>query len=131
MSSIWNDAEVIHTYTRAQAIADGVLVDVSATAREAGFTWPVAVSAGAWGEAVAWDADNAAAQDESGRLWDVLTMAAHAIRQGGSADRRAFPVLRIPNMPEARQAQRVTLQLVAGSGEAGESVITIMCTDED
>jgi len=34
---------VIHTYTRAQAIEDGVLIDVSEMAREAGFRWPVAV----------------------------------------------------------------------------------------
>ena len=37
MSACWTDAEVIHVYTRAQALADGVLVDVSPLAREAGF----------------------------------------------------------------------------------------------
>ncbi len=44
MSNILNEqsvesffGEVISTYTRAQAIQDGVLVDVSAMAREAGF----------------------------------------------------------------------------------------------
>ena len=33
-------APIIHSYTRAQAIEDGILVDVSDTAREAGFTIP-------------------------------------------------------------------------------------------
>jgi hypothetical protein len=33
--------DLIHRYTRAEAIADGVLVDVTATAREAGIRWPV------------------------------------------------------------------------------------------
>ncbi len=37
-------APVISVYTRAQAIEDGVLVDVSETAREAGFRIPVAVN---------------------------------------------------------------------------------------
>ena len=32
----WDEAEVIYAYTRAQAIEDGVLVDVSEIAEEAG-----------------------------------------------------------------------------------------------
>lgn len=40
---------VIHSYSRAQAIEDGVLVDVSSMAKEAGFIWPVAVTAAVWG----------------------------------------------------------------------------------
>ncbi len=35
---------VVFSYTRRQATADGVLVDVSGTAREAGFRIPVALS---------------------------------------------------------------------------------------
>ncbi len=38
--------EVISSYSRAQAIEDGVLVDISGLAREAGFRYPVAVSRG-------------------------------------------------------------------------------------
>ena len=34
---MFENADLIHRYTRADAIADGVLIDVSATAREAGF----------------------------------------------------------------------------------------------
>ena len=82
MSNIFNDqstesffGDVISTYTRAQAIEDGVLVDVSSTAKEVGFKWPAAITAGAWADCVAWsDRDNQAQvyQDESGRLWDVI-----------------------------------------------------------
>ena len=32
---------VIYSYSRAQAIAEGVLVDVTEIAKEAGFKWPV------------------------------------------------------------------------------------------
>ena len=39
--------DFIHRYTRAEAIRDGVLIDVSATAREAGFRYPVALAAAA------------------------------------------------------------------------------------
>ena len=40
--------DVIYQYTRAQAIEDGVLIDVSETAREAGITFPTAVTAAVW-----------------------------------------------------------------------------------
>jgi uncharacterized protein YunC (DUF1805 family) len=36
--------EVIHAYTRAQAIEDGTLVDVTETAKEAGIKYPTAVT---------------------------------------------------------------------------------------
>jgi hypothetical protein len=61
----------IHRYTRAQAIADGVLVDVTETARQAGIRYPVALTRAAWDRCVRVPegVDN---QTEAGRLWDVL-----------------------------------------------------------
>ena len=44
---------VIFAYTRAQAIEDGILVDVSETAREAGFNIPVALTRTVWERIVA------------------------------------------------------------------------------
>ncbi len=38
----------ISAYSRAQAIEDGILVDVSDTAREAGFNIPVAITRTVW-----------------------------------------------------------------------------------
>jgi len=40
--------EIISLDTRADAIADGFLVDVSDMAKEAGFKWPVAVTRAVW-----------------------------------------------------------------------------------
>ena len=40
--------------------------------REAGFRWPVAITAGAWADCVAWDdadGERQTIQDLSGRLW--------------------------------------------------------------
>lgn len=127
---LWDQAEVIHAYTRAQAITDGVLVDVSTTAREAGFRWPVALTAAAWAEAVAWNEGNAGVQHETGRLWDVLMMARLAT-QRGSGDRSLFQVLRVPNTPRATRPTLTTLQLLCGPGDAAEPVLTITCPDED
>ncbi len=91
---------VISTYTRAQAIEDGVLVDVGSMAQEAGFKWPVALTADVWADCVAWtegDSRQQVYQDESGRLWDVLYMASHAIRSSkDSGDRLLFQLYRVP-----------------------------------
>ena len=77
----------ISIYTRAQAIEDGVLVDVTETAREAGFRCPVALTSEVWADCVEWtEADKTSAtracQDEAGRLWDVLWMGMIAGRRG-------------------------------------------------
>ncbi len=67
--------DFIYKYTRAQAIADGVLVDVTETANESGFRWPVALTRAVWEDCVAWseeDSKRQVHQTESGRLWDVL-----------------------------------------------------------
>jgi hypothetical protein len=42
------DPKLISSYTRSEAFADGVLVDVTETAREAGFVIPVALTRAAW-----------------------------------------------------------------------------------
>ena len=62
---------VLSAYTRAQAIEDGFLVDVSETACEAGFTIPVAVTRAVWDRLIALPEGYRGFQDERGRLWDV------------------------------------------------------------
>ena len=56
----------ISAYTRAQAIEDGILVDVSDTAREAGFTIPVAVTRTVWSRLVALPRAIAASRTSAG-----------------------------------------------------------------
>ena len=125
----------ISTYTRAQAIEDGVLVDVSSTAKEVGFKWPAAITAGAWADCVAWsDRDNQAQvyQDPSGRLWDVIFMAFQAIslsRETG--DRLLFRLYRVPRDGHSTDAELTTLKLIVGPGDSGEPVITILLANED
>lgn len=126
--------EVIYNYTRAQAIEDGVLVDVSETAREAGFRWPVAMTAAAWADCVAWseeDSQQAVCQDESGRLWDVLWMALNAIRSANGGTQVEYQLYRVPRDGKSIEARPTSLKLVCGPGDAGEPVITIMLPGED
>lgn len=75
--------EVIHSYTRAQAIEDGYLVDVTETAREAGFVWPVAMTRAVWEDCVEWceeDSKRQTHQDLSGRMscgWLIWRLSVH------------------------------------------------------
>lgn len=123
---------VIHRYTRAQALADGLLVDVTERAHEAGFCVPVAITAAAWSKAVAWsDADSARQthQDESGRLWDVVWMGYMAARRACGGSRVPFQLHVVPRNGSATQL--MTLHMVIGPGDESEPVVTIMNPDED
>ena len=125
--------EPIHVYTRAQAIADGALIDVTETAREAGFLSPVAMTAAAHADTVAWTRGSGM-QDEAGRLWDVLTVARHSIaatvRGGHEEGRLQFRLLRIPNTGRGRTATYTELVIVIGGGDHAEPVLTIMRPSE-
>lgn len=126
---------VIATYTRAQAIEEGMLIEAGAMAKEVGFKWPVVLTAAAWADCVAWtdeDSERQVYQDQLGRLWDVLYMASHAVRAGrGSADQVLFQLDRVARDGQSTQAQTVTLKLIVGPGDHGEPVITILLPNED
>jgi hypothetical protein len=124
------DDVLIFSYTRAQAIADGVLVDVSELAKQAGFRFPVAVTAGVWAECVAVP-DGVSGQDETGRLWDVLNVLRFAIaRQKGDCERVDFAV-HVRNDNSEGDPPLVRLYALCGPGDDAQPVITIMLPTED
>jgi hypothetical protein len=124
-STEWN---VIHTYTRVQAIEDGVLIDVTEMAREAGIVYPTAITAAVWADYVRVP-EGIVGQDEAGRLWDVLWMfrtAASTLKHDGP-DLRFQLYVRNDN----RSPELVTLKGVCGPGDELEPVVTIMLPGED
>ena len=128
--------EVIASYTHAQATQDGVLIDVSKMAKEAGFTIPVAVTAAVWNEyIVPNDKLREYGQSEDGRLWDTLHMLYVAIRQGGASSRIIeYDVifLQPAHKKYGRPRHRIVrLKSVCHAGDAMEPVITIMLPNED
>ena len=122
--------EVIHAYTRAQALEDGVLVDVSEVAREAGIRFPVAMTRTVWGQYVE-APPGVQCQDEQGRLWDILWMLYCAIRKSGGGSQIDFRLL-VRNHNHALTGKDVVrLKAVCGPGDDGEPVVTIMLPEED
>jgi hypothetical protein len=127
---MFENTDLIHRYTRADAIRDGVLIDVSATAKEAGFKFPVALTSAVWSKCVEVP-PGVRCQDETGRLWDVLLLLRFAIRgtKGGAAEVR-FAV-HVRNDNRARTPPLVRLKALCGPGDQGEPVVTVMLPDED
>jgi hypothetical protein len=143
----------IYTYSRAQAIADGVLVDVSEAIQPCPFKYPVAMSRAAYEATIAaggkWVAiekptddmieelELPGGQDVQGRLHDVFTMALNAIRRaanmpirrGISTDGIWFSVL-VDTYGNGRKT-KVDLYSVCGPGDTAAPVITIMLRGED
>jgi hypothetical protein len=119
----------IFSYTRKQAIADGVLVDVTEMAREAGFKYPVVVTSRIWHECVVPDdASRQLGQSEQGRLWDVLVVLHFAIRKGAEGSEVQFKVSFLCREGEQRE---ITLKSICGPDDDGRPCITIMAPDED
>ncbi len=116
---MFEEFDLIHRYSRREALRDGVLIDVSETAREAGLRWPVALTAAAWAKCVAVP-PGVACQDEAGRLWDVLWLLRCAAGGGAGAEVR-FGV-HVRNDNRERTPPLVRLKALCGPGDQGEPV---------
>src|SRR5690349_12774987 len=124
---MFDDAEIIHRYSRAQAIADGILIDVTATAQEAGIRYPTALTSAIWAQFVRVP-EGVEAQDERGRLWDVVWLLACAAKRSHTGDTVYF-YLHVKN--DNQKAKRFLLKAVCGPDDEGSPCITVMLPDED
>ena len=124
------DMPVIFSYTRAQAIDDGVLIDLTEWAGETGFKIPVACTATVWQRyIVPPEATQGFGQSEHGRAHDLLWMLFNAIRSAANRnpDRLLYKVI----LQAPRKQETVTLKAVCGPGDHGEPVLTVMLPVED
>jgi len=127
----FEDAPVIFSYTRAQAIEDGVLVDLTEWARETGFRIPVACTAAVWhGYIVPPAGTDKLGQSERGRGHDLLWMLYVAIKAKKEAkgDHILYKVL---FLQAPGKTEEVTLKAHFGPGDDGKPVVTIMKPSED
>ena len=121
---------IIHSYTRAEALADGEQIDVSTVAREAGIRFPTFLTRAVY-DAFVIVPPSVAGQDEAGRLWDIVWMTRIAIQQSKpGADRIDVP-LHVRN--DNRRARLVRLVAVCGplDMDQPEPAITLMLPSED
>jgi Family of unknown function (DUF6573) len=114
--------ELIYSYSRAQAIEDGVLVDLSQVdSIRQGWKHPFACTSAV--SAIIEEALKRPHQDLAGICHDISTMAMIAIRK---ADDRQLILFRVIITGTTHM-----LKLHIGPGDAGEPVLTLMLPNED
>lgn len=130
MQEIFGD--VIYSYSRAQAIEDGVLIDVSETAREAGIKFPVALTSAVWDEYVEVPFGLRGHQDPKGRLWDIIFMFRMSVKNNGEQNPLRFCLyVRNTHRETLDNRDKIELKAHCGPGDTAEPVITIMLPHED
>lgn len=129
MASLFANNDCISVYTRADAIRDGILVDVSAVAGEEGFKVPVALTDTAFRSMDPSLEEKCAGEDLRGRLHDMFWMLRSALRRKSymEASRIDFKMLvNVDNKPAT-----CNLKAVLHPGDQGEPVMTVMLPHED
>ena len=117
---------IISSYSRAQAIEDGELVDVTEWASaekgfHGGFSVPVAVTRSVWGTIEAIPRSLERVADVRGRAHDVLWMASLAARRNQGPDAQFKLIL-----PSKGTRKRIrVLRVNIGPGDDAEPVVTI------
>ena len=119
--------DVIYSYTREQAIADGELVDVTDAeggAREAGFKFPTALTRALWNRIEAIPTSREGIESITGRLWDVCYMsmcAAKRVRDQSTSNVYAQLLMGA----KGDRKRKITILINVGPGDNAEPVITI------
>jgi hypothetical protein len=105
-----------------------VLIEVSAVAREAGIRYPTALTRSVWEQYVRVP-PGVEAQDEAGRLWDILWM----LRYGICAAKGDGPTLhyRLHVRNTNGWPKPVTLKCVCAPDDDGTPCLTVMLPEED
>lgn len=122
---LFTQDDLIYAYTRAQALEDGVLVDVTTAAVEAGFTCAVALTASVWG-IIEDIPPSKSYRDMPGRLWDVLWMGQLAARRHRDTNTCRYRLI----CHHGRKTY-LDLKMVMGPSDDGLPCVTIMLPYED
>ncbi len=126
------DMPIIFSYTRAQALQDGVLVDLTEWARELGFRFPVACTRALW-DGFLVPPSCTLGQSERGRAHDLLWLLSCAIRRSrdSQSSETRFSVLFQGTLSQPKRRTQQEFKAVCGPGDLGEPVITVMLPEED
>lgn len=132
--------DLVYAYTRADALSDGVLLELPQAA-DAGFKVPVAITSAAYATCIAWpEADPKLPsilrlREEMVLLAAVTEARVHRRRMAAGKverpDRIDFTVETVQLREGKADLAQVALYMVIGGGDQGEPVGTIMLVGED
>ena len=124
------DWELIHAYTRQQAIEDGVLVDVSEMAKEAGFLVGVALTSAVWSRCV--DVSPAVeGMTDYDRVFDILWMCRNCVTFDSVGGEPGLFVIAVRVDHAEKEQPLETLKAALSYDDQGSPCITIMMPEED
>lgn len=119
----------IHVDTRAQALADGVLIDVTPQAASRGYVFPVAITARVWSEVISAGVD-VEKEPEGGEKYEaniakLLDQIGYQIRRGWAGEESADVEVKVgPDL-------FVWVQASCGRDENNDRCLTIMAEGDD
>ncbi|MGA2557760.1 MAG: DUF6573 family protein [Verrucomicrobiota bacterium] len=122
--------EVIFSYTRSQAVADGMQVEVSATAQEAGIRFPVFLTRAVY-DAYVTVPPGVTCQDEAGRLWDLVWMLKYAIHRARPGVERIPVAFYVRNDNRAARLVKLIATCSPLDIDDPQPAITILMPGED
>ena len=121
------EGEVIDVYTCRQALEDGVLVEVSWMAEEAGLPCPTAITAGLHDDLPSIPRERTFSQSYEDQFWDVLFLARLTARRRIWENPTAISINQAvcPEIERRQHLRMLDMWLHAGPGDNLEPVITI------
>ena len=125
-----NEWNLIYSYTRAQAIEDGVLIDVTDAAKGVGFKVHTVVTATLYNGYVEPPTGlTGEGQSVTGRLHDLLFLVLCAARKNRAGADRA--TVRVAFLMAPAKTETVDVIVHIGPGDQGEPVLTLMLPEDD
>jgi hypothetical protein len=130
MENIFADCEIISRYTRADAIQDGTLIDITANFLEIShqlYKYPVACTASVWAIVEAAVASKKHCNDFAGVIWDLLWMSQKGVVKRIDDSQHIFRVI----ITGAGPRRYYDFKIICHGGDQGEPVLTILMPQED
>ena len=116
--------------SRKKALTRGEIIDAGDASWEAGFKWPLAITADVYHDCVAWfESDNDRVDDttsEDRRLWNLVHAASQSIREVEQhTNRLTFKVYCVNRKNDAFKEMHVSLLIIGHPDDDGRPCLTV------
>ena len=122
--------DVIYSYSRADAVRDGVLIDITDIAKRFGFKYPVAITSNLYFTYINQNGGlNSVNQIDNTRLIDLLTAMYYSIKNCKDS-KTNFVTVKITIKPSPNETSEIEVWAHCGPADDYRLVITIMLPED-